>query len=68
MMAILVKGDACQPEDVERAFQSIDGVDVVVSTIGGTTADPSADSQVKPYLPCMARLSHALTRVVDFVH
>lgn len=46
MMAILVKGDACQPDDVEKVFQDIDGVDAVVSTIGGTTADPLADSQV----------------------
>jgi hypothetical protein len=61
MMAILVKGDACQQGDVERAFQSIDGVDVVVSTIGGTTADPSADSQVTLYLPCIACLLDGLT-------
>lgn len=47
MMAIVVNGDACKPEDVERAFASIDGVDAVVSTIGGTTADPTADSQVQ---------------------
>lgn len=45
MMAIVVNGDACKPEDLERAFAAIDGVDAVVSTIGGTTADPSADSQ-----------------------
>lgn len=45
MMAIVVNGDACKPEDVERAFAAIDGVDAVVSTIGGTTADPAADSQ-----------------------
>ena len=44
MMAIVVKGDALIPADVERAFAAIDGVDAVVSTIGGTTADPAADS------------------------
>lgn len=45
MMAIVVNGDACKPDDVEKAFVAIDGVDAVVSTIGGTTADPTADSQ-----------------------
>lgn len=44
MMAIVVNGDATNPDDVERAFKSIDGVDAVVSTIGGTTADPTSDS------------------------
>lgn len=44
MMAIVQKGDAMNPEDVEKAFVAIDGVDAVVTTIGGTTADPSADS------------------------
>ena len=46
-MAIVVKGDALSKEDVERAIESIDGVDAVVSTLGGTTADPSVDSQVR---------------------
>lgn len=45
MMAIVVNGDACKPEDIEKAFAAIDGVDAVVSTIGGTTADPTADSK-----------------------
>lgn len=45
MMAIVFNGDACKPEDVEKAFAAIDEVDAVVSTIGGTTADPTADSQ-----------------------
>ncbi|KAL4450594.1 hypothetical protein ABPG77_000950 [Micractinium sp. CCAP 211/92] len=47
MMAIVVNGDACKPEDIERAFAAIDGVDAVISTIGGTTADPSADSEAR---------------------
>ena len=47
MMAIVVNGDACNTEDVEKAFTRIDGVDAVVSTIGGTTADPAADSQAR---------------------
>ena len=51
MMAIVVNGDACKPEDVEKAFISIDGVDAVVSTIGGTTADPTADSQASAGRP-----------------
>ncbi len=46
MMAIVVKGDALNRDDVERAIESIDGVDAVVSTLGGTTADPQVDSQV----------------------
>lgn len=45
MMAIVVKGDALKPDEVEKAITSIDGLDAVVSTIGGTTADPLADSQ-----------------------
>lgn len=44
MMAIVVNGDAMKPEDIEKAFTAIDGVDAVVSSIGGTTADPTADS------------------------
>ncbi|PSC68750.1 DNA mismatch repair MLH1 [Micractinium conductrix] len=45
MMAIVVNCDACKPEDIDKAFAAMDGVDAVVSTIGGTTADPIADSQ-----------------------
>lgn len=45
MMAIVANGDACKPEDLEKVFAAIDGVDAVVSTIGGTTANPTADSQ-----------------------
>ncbi|PSC74444.1 oxidoreductase [Micractinium conductrix] len=45
MMAIVVNGDACKPEDIDKAFAAMDGVDAVVSTIGGTTADLIADSQ-----------------------
>lgn len=44
MMAIVAIGDAMNPEDLDKTFAAIDGVDAVVSTIGGTTADPSADS------------------------
>ena len=46
MMAIVVKGDAMSKDDLKKAFESIEDVDAVVSTIGGTPADPSADSQV----------------------
>lgn len=45
MMAIVHNGDAMNPEDIEKAFVAIDGVDAVVSTLGGTTADPTVDSQ-----------------------
>jgi hypothetical protein len=50
MMAILVRGDAMSKEDVTKAFDQIEEVDAVVSTIGGTPADPMADSQVH-FLP-----------------
>jgi len=43
MMAIVAKGDALVPEDVERAFAQIEDVDAVVSSVGGTVADPRAD-------------------------
>ena len=46
MMAIVVRGDALNPEQVQKAFDQIEEVDAVVSTIGGTPADPNADSQV----------------------
>lgn len=46
MMAIVVRGDALQTDDVQKAFDQIEEVDAVVSTIGGTPADPLADSQV----------------------
>ena len=45
-MAIVLKGDALQPDSVQKAFDQIEEVDAVVSTIGGTPADPAADSQV----------------------
>ena len=45
-MAIVVRGDALSEEDVKKAFAQIEEVDVVVSTIGGTPGDPTADSQV----------------------
>lgn len=44
MMAIVAIGDAMNPDDIEKHFVAIDGVDAVVTTIGGTTADPAADS------------------------
>lgn len=45
-MAIVIRGDALQPDSVQKAFDQIEEVDAVVSTIGGTPADPTADSQV----------------------
>lgn len=47
MMAIVVRGDALSEVDVRKAFDQIEEVDVVVSTIGGTPGDPTADSQVR---------------------
>lgn len=45
MMAIVAKADALDPQAVEKVFASIEDVDAVVSTIGGTTKSPEADSQ-----------------------
>ena len=42
---ITAKGDALDKESVEKLMASIDDLNVVVSTIGGTTADPKADSE-----------------------
>lgn len=44
MMAIVAKGDALSKEDVDKVFAGIEDVDAVVSSIGGSVADPSADS------------------------
>ena len=44
MMAVVVKGDATVRSDVEAAMAQIEEIDVVVSTIGGTPGDPTADS------------------------
>lgn len=48
-MAIVVKGDAMSPESLQKAFDGIEDVDAVISTIGGTPADPSVDSQVRSH-------------------
>eukprot|EP00195_Chlamydomonas_chlamydogama_P013166 CAMPEP_0202905552 /NCGR_PEP_ID=MMETSP1392-20130828/34827_1 /ASSEMBLY_ACC=CAM_ASM_000868 /TAXON_ID=225041 /ORGANISM="Chlamydomonas chlamydogama, Strain SAG 11-48b" /LENGTH=269 /DNA_ID=CAMNT_0049593689 /DNA_START=135 /DNA_END=944 /DNA_ORIENTATION=- len=45
MMAIVAKGDALNKEEVQKVFDSIEDVDAVVSTIGGTVANPTVDSQ-----------------------
>eukprot|EP00208_Stichococcus_sp_RCC1054_P004233 CAMPEP_0206139950 /NCGR_PEP_ID=MMETSP1473-20131121/7823_1 /ASSEMBLY_ACC=CAM_ASM_001109 /TAXON_ID=1461547 /ORGANISM="Stichococcus sp, Strain RCC1054" /LENGTH=284 /DNA_ID=CAMNT_0053533905 /DNA_START=174 /DNA_END=1028 /DNA_ORIENTATION=+ len=45
MMALIIKGDAMNPEQVQAAFDQIEEVDAVVTTIGGTPADASADSE-----------------------
>lgn len=44
-MAVMVKADALNMVEVEKAFDSIEEVDVVVSSIGGTPANPQADSE-----------------------
>lgn len=41
----LVKGDALDPKAVDKAMNQSDEYDAVVSTIGGTPADPRADSE-----------------------
>jgi len=45
MMAIVAKGDAMSKADVQKVFDSIEEVDAVISTIGGTVANPIADSE-----------------------
>ena len=45
MMAIVAKGDALVPSDVARAFDQIEDVDAVVSSVGGSVADPRADGE-----------------------
>ena len=49
-MAIVVKGDALDEASVKAAFDQIEEVDAVVSTVGGTPADARADSEVLPEL------------------
>lgn len=43
MMAIVAKGDALNKDEVAKVFDAIEDVDAVVSTVGGSVADPSAD-------------------------
>ena len=43
MMAIVINGDATNKDDVQRVFEEIDDLDAVVSTIGGSPADPTSD-------------------------
>lgn len=50
MMAIVVRGDALSTEDVKKAFDQIEEVDAVISTLGGTPGDPTADSQVRHFV------------------
>lgn len=45
MGAFLFKGDALDKAAVEKCFASLEECDAVVSTIGGTPADPRADSE-----------------------
>ncbi len=61
MMAIVVRGDAMSPDDVAKAFAQIEQVDAVVSTIGGTPADPSADSQAREPRSCWACAARRIT-------
>ena len=43
--AFLFKGDALKAADVDKCYAGLDECDVVVSTIGGTPADPAADAE-----------------------
>ena len=68
-MAIVVRGDALSEADVQKAFDQIEEVDVVVSNIGGTPGDPTADSQVAvynfrgPIAPCSPCPARCLNRL-----
>ena len=48
MGAIQVAGDALEPESLARAFDSIEEVDAVISTVGGTSSNPQVDGEVTP--------------------
>ncbi|CAL6333179.1 unnamed protein product [Bathycoccus prasinos] len=41
----LVKGDVFDPKSVKKALNLVEEYDAVVSTVGGTPADPKADSE-----------------------
>lgn len=45
MGAFLSKGDALDKATVKKAYDMVEEYDAVVSTIGGTPADPTADSE-----------------------
>ena len=45
MGAISVAGDALDTESLTRAFDSIEEVDAVISTVGGTSSNPQADGE-----------------------
>ncbi|MEW5318161.1 MAG: hypothetical protein WDW38_009406 [Sanguina aurantia] len=45
MMAIVPRGDALVPADLQKVFDGIEEVDAVISCLGGTTADPRADGE-----------------------
>jgi len=45
MGAFLSKGDALDVKSVQKAYDMVEEYDAVVSTVGGTPADPKADSE-----------------------
>lgn len=45
MGAMLSIGDALDQSTIDKTFAALDDLDVVVSTLGGTPADPRADSE-----------------------
>lgn len=45
MMAIVAKGDALSTDDLAKVMASIEDVDAVVCTLGGSIADAKVDSQ-----------------------
>ena len=47
MGAIVVAGDALDPASLDKAFGSIEEVDAVISTVGGTSANPKVDGEVR---------------------
>lgn len=61
MLATIVKGDAMNKDDVKKAFDQIEDLDVVISTIGGTPANPTADSEVLLSSPLLLLSSRLLS-------
>ena len=47
MGAIVVAGDALDTRSLDKAFDSIEELDAVISTVGGTSANPKVDGEVR---------------------
>jgi len=45
MMALVAKGDAMKPADLQKIMDGIEEVDAVICSLGGSTGDASVDSE-----------------------